>query len=200
MSTWRSPVLTTAGKRLLSKLMSGNTLSIVMAESGAGYVEPTELEHQSSVTDPKQQLNVEVLSYPETSRCAVICSLINTRLARRYMARQIGLFATDPDDGVVLFCILQAEDGDGTEILSEAESPGYSADWTFNFDFSQVDGINVVVDPSNMVTHTWLAEYIDTALAATYAEIDAAMDIDAAEGGSGGNTNAVVADSILILP
>lgn len=200
MSTWKSPVLTTAGKRLLSKLMAGNTLSIVDAQSGAGYVDPTMLNSMTEVSEPMQQLNVEAISYPELSRCAVICSLTNTGLHRSYMANQIGVFAMDPDDGVILFCILQAEDADGTEIPSEEELPGYSADWTFNFDFSQAEGITVVVDQSNMVSHTWLMQYFDTAFAATYDEIDAAMDIDAAEGGSGGSTSAVVADDILIIP
>lgn len=177
MNSWKSPVLTIAGKRLLSKLMDGNTLAIVGAQAGSGYDDPEILSSITDLSCPEQMLNVEVLSIPETSRCAVICSLTNAGLTMGYMAIQIGLFAMDPDDGEILFCILQAEYGDGTEIPSEEEMPGYSADWTFNFDFSQAEGITVVVDQANMVTHTWLAQYVDTALAATYDEIDAAMDI-----------------------
>lgn len=198
MSTWRSPVLTDAGNKLLTKLMSGNTLAIVDAVSGAGYVDPDLLREQANVTDPKQHLNIEVVNSPDTMQCALICSLTNSGLETGYTANQIGLFAVDPDEGTILFCIMQADvredtgEPDGTTIPPETGEKGmanYSADWTFNIKFSQTDGINVTVDASNVVTRRWLESYIDTAMAATYDEIDAVMDIDASDisGGSGGS-------------
>lgn len=177
MSTWGKIIVTDAGEALRSKLMAGNTLAIVEAVAGAGYVDPSVLHEQIAVSAPMQTLNLDAVSYPEEGKCAVLCTLTNDGLTTGYIANQIGLYAMDPDAGKILFCILQSEDGDGEKIPSVAEMDSYSADWTLTFKYGQADIVDVTVDPANTVTYKGLALYLEEYMvAATDDEIDAAMD------------------------
>lgn len=161
MNVWTNAVITDKGLDLLAKLTEGSTLNITRAVTGAGFVTPGVLSKQTEVTDPKQALTLKPVRYPESGKCAFPVMLTNEGLATGYDATQVGVFATDPDEGEVLFFIVQAIDADsGTIIPSEAEMPGYSAEWTFYFQYGQADGVNVTVDPSNTVSWAEMKEYV----------------------------------------
>lgn len=161
MNTWANTVLTGKGRALLAKLTQGNTLDITRAVSGAGYVTPGFLANQTEVTNPKQTLTFRTVSYPDTGKCALPVELRNEGLSTGYMATQVGIYATDPDEGEILFFISQApESNKGTEIPSETEMPGYSADWTFYVQYGQADGVNVTVDPANTISKEEMEAYI----------------------------------------
>lgn len=151
MYKWDEAVLTTAGHALLAKLTSGNSLTLIRAVAGAGYVDPATLQYQSAVTDVRQELKFSTQSYPEEGKCAVPVRLYNTGLTTGYTAKQIGIYAMDPDQGEILYLIAQAAT-DGTDIPAESEMPGYSAEWTFYLAYGQADSVNVTVDPANAVT------------------------------------------------
>lgn len=146
MYKWENAVLTMKGQTLLAKLTSGHTLSLIRAVTGAGYVLHDNLKYQSGVTDEKQELEFSGRSYPEEGMCAVSVQLLNTNLPAGYTANQVGIYAMDPDEGEILFLIAQADGGEGTDIPSETEMPGYSAEWTFYLKYGQADGVTVTVD------------------------------------------------------
>ena len=152
MNIWENAVVTIKGIALLTKLVEGNTLNITRAETGEGYVTPGLLNQLTEVSIPKQTLSFRAVSYPEEGKCKVPCYLTNDGLNTGYTAKQVGLYATDPDEGEILFLILQAPSGYGTIVPSETESPGYSAEWNLYMQYGQADGVNVTVDPSNTVT------------------------------------------------
>ena len=153
MNIWANTVLTDKGRALLAKLTQGNTLNITSAVTGAGFVTPGFLAKQTEVTDPKQTLEIRPASYPETGTCALTVALRNEGLTVGYEATQVGIHATDPDEGEILFFISQATAaGSGTTIPSETEIASYSAEWTFYFKYGQADSVNVTVDPAGAVS------------------------------------------------
>ena len=153
MNIWENAVITTKGMALISKMVSGKTLNITRAVAGAGYVTPGTLQSQTAVSNEKQEISFRAASYPEEGKCALPCFLTNDGIKTAYTATQIGIYAEDPDDGEILYFIAQAPSGKGTEVPTETEMPGYSAEWTFYFKFGQADGVNVTVNPSNTVSH-----------------------------------------------
>lgn len=162
MNKWANTVFTEKGYALLAKLTQGNTLNITEAVTGAGFVTPGLLVKQTGVTDPKQNLTFRPVSYPETGKCTLPMILTNEGLDTSYDAKQLGVFAEDPDEGKILFFIAQAIDtNSGTHIPSEAEMPGYSAEWTFTLKYGQADGVTVVVDPSNTVSRSEMTAYVE---------------------------------------
>ena len=161
MNVWREAVLTNKGIALLAKLTQGNTLDITDAVVGTGFVEPSTLIKQTEVLSPKQHLKAKPVSYPETGRCDLPLILTNDGIEEGYLATQVGVYATDPDAGKILFLIAQSvEVTKGPNVPSEAEMPGYSAEWTFRLQYGQADGVNVTVDPSNTISPAELAVYL----------------------------------------
>lgn len=161
MNIWSNAVITTAGLNLLAKLIKGNTLDITRAVAGAGFVTPGLLMAQKEVTDAKQELSFTSLAYPEDGKCALTCNLSNEELAVGYTAMQVGIFATDPDDGEILFFVAQAAEGTGTHVPANNEMGSYTAEWTFYFQYGNADNVTVIVDPSASVTQAMLDAAID---------------------------------------
>lgn len=178
MNPWANTVLTDKGTALLAKLTQGNTLDITRAVTGAGFVTPGLLIKQTEVTDPMQELEFKAVSYPENGKCAIPMMLTNDALATGYEATQVGIYATDPDEGEILLFISQAADTEsGTIIPSETEMPGYSAEWTFYLQYGQADGVNVTVNPANTVSREEMEAHIDSAFTRiTNDEIDTIWD------------------------
>ena len=192
---WKAGVITNDGLGLLSKLVKGHTLTITRAETGAGWVDPTLLQEQKAVSEPMQPLTFTAVSYPEEGKCAIPCKLTNEKVTESYLARQIGLYANDPDKGEILFYITQVEDDDGgTGIPAANIIPSYSSTWNLVIYYGMADGVDVTVDPAGAVTHEELENCVNVALANNFvpytdAEIDALLgtyDGEGTGGGSGG--------------
>lgn len=161
MNTWENTVLTDQGRALMAKLTQGHTLDITRAVTGAGFVTPGLLPKQTGVTDPKQTLVFRAATYPEAGLCKLPVVLDNEKLTEGYKATQVGVFATDPDDGEILFFISQSADAaSGTNVPSATEMPAYSAEWTFYLSYGQADGVNVTVDPTAAVSREEMEEYV----------------------------------------
>lgn len=152
-NSWKAGIITNKGLGLLSKLIAGNTLVITRAETGAGFVEEEQLAKQTAVTEPKQALTFSAVSYPEQGKCMIPCKLSNEDVETSYVARQIGIYAMDPDEGEILFYITQVEDeGRGTGIPAPSVIPSYTATWNLVICYGMADGVNVTVDPVGNVT------------------------------------------------
>ena len=158
MSTWSNAVITNKGIALLSKMIAGNTLQITKAITGAGTVTVSTLPAQTGVTNQKQIMSFWTISYPAAGTCAVPAYITNEGLTEGYTAKQIGIFAMDPDEGEILFFI--AQDLGGTAVPAISDMPGFSAEWTFSFKYGRADSVSVTVDPSNTVSQAQLEGYL----------------------------------------
>lgn len=160
MNVWPNAVITNKGLALLAKLTQGNTLDVVEGVTGAGWISPDQLINQTEITDTRTPLTFRPVSYPKNGSCAMPVTLTNDGLATGYVAKQVGVFAMDPDEGKILFLIAQSSAADkGTPVPSETEMPGYSADWTFLLEYGQADSVNVTVSPANTVSRAEMEAY-----------------------------------------
>lgn len=202
MNVWANAVLTDQGRALLAKLTQGNTLDITRAVTGAGFVTPGLISKQTEVTTPKQTLTLKPVSYPEVGKCKFPVALTNKGVAAGYKVTQVGVFASDPDDGEILFLIVQSTDADsGTLVPNETEMPGFSAEWTFYFQYGQADGVNVTVDPSYTVSQVEMAEYVTTYVTTYVSEYvnENAVSPDEFEGYMDANLRSITKEQIVAL-
>ena len=178
MNQWANTVLTDKGTALLTKLTQGNTLHLTKAVTGSGYVTPGLLPKQTDVSIPQNTLDFRILAYPEEGKCTITVALKNEGLAGGYEATQVGIYAMDPDEGEILFFIAQATDASsGTIVPSEAEMPGYSAEWIFYLKYGQADGVSVTVDPTGTVSREEMQNYVrQTIVPITNEQIDAILE------------------------
>ncbi len=162
MNIWEKGVITFKGLALQAKLIAGNTLEITKVEIGSGYVDPETLRDQTAVTDTKKTLTeVASITYPEEGKCAIKIKITNEDVETEYTAKQVGFYANDPDDGEILYFIAQASKGTGTTVPPYSEMYGYTAEWTFYFQYGQADNVTVVVDPSNSISYDDMVGYIE---------------------------------------
>jgi hypothetical protein len=203
MSKWPNFTITSKGEALLAKLIAGTKLTITRAVTGTGYVEDiSTLSAQTTVTGEKQPIEFRALTYTDESKCVLHCRLSNSGITVGYTAMQLGVYATDPDDGEILFCIAQAESGNGTVVPSESDDPGYTAIWNLHIQFGQADGVEITVSSADTVTvimmEDALAKKADKNLgnveAATFAEktMATAESLVVTTGGNGSAYTATV--------
>ncbi len=169
MSIWNAKI-TEKGDALLTKLTQGHTLEITHAEIGSGTVDASLLSQQTSVSSVKQTAQLQPVGYPEDGKCALPVNITNAGVTASFNAWQIGVFATDPDEGSILFFLAQAEDA-ATNIPSENLTPSYSTEIIFIVKFGQADSVEVTVDPANTVTQAGMVNYVSTEISAVKEEI-----------------------------
>lgn len=194
MNNWENAVITNKGISLLAKLISGETLNITRGETGSGYVTPGTLQNQVAVSSPMQQVTFREITYPEAGKCSLSCFITNNGISDAYTANQVGIYATDPDEGEILFFITQATSGKGVDIPSETEMPGYSSEWTFYFKYGQASGVSVVVDPSNTVSFEEMEAHVKVKIAEHTSKKNNPHGVTAAQIGLGNVPNVATND------
>lgn len=152
MASWSNATVTEKGYALQAKLLSTDALVITRVVSGSGRVTAGQLINQTAVREEKQTLSVEALSYDDNGNAIIKTSLNNKNLSSGYSCNQIGIYASDPDEGEILYAISQ-EATTGEDIPSIEEQPhGYYCSWVFTLTFSNSSNISVTIDPANALT------------------------------------------------
>lgn len=152
---WADAIITAKGTALLAKLVAGNTLDLTRVSCGSGVVPAVTLYNQTDIADKKQDLEFMSVTYPEEGKVKLPVLLSNDDITQSYRANQVGVYASDPDDGEILFFIAQAnQEYGGTVIPTSSEMPGYTCEWNFYFQYGQADSVNVTVDSSGIITQS----------------------------------------------
>lgn len=150
MGKWISTV-TNKGYALQAKLLSTDKLNITRVVSGSGSCAVTQLINQTAVSDIKQELIVDSLSYDKYGNARLNVTLSNIDLNTGYDVNQIGIYATDPDEGEILYAISQADESEPIPSISEQPN-GFYCSWDFALTYSNAQNINVTIDPSNAIS------------------------------------------------
>ena len=97
----RNTVLTDVGRNLMAKCITGNTLKISKVVLGDGDVPAAvqDLREMTVVISPKMTLPVVYRRIDGTGTAILDCELKNTELEHGFFAKEIGVFATDPETG-----------------------------------------------------------------------------------------------------
>ena len=97
----RNTTLTYAGHDLMAKCFTGNKLDISKVVMGEGEV-PAGVESVKELTaviDPKMELPVVFRRVDGTGTAVLECEYKNTQLEHGFFARELGVYAIDPDTG-----------------------------------------------------------------------------------------------------
>ena len=143
MAIWTNAttVLTDAGKTLLSHAQAGNGgITIVKAVPGAGRVADNLLHLQTAITNPKPDMLITGKSANPAG------TILNTQLNNRgleasYDLTQIGIYASNPNTGTVLYLIAQCTAGTEDTIPLPTVTPV-----VLNFSFYILHGTEATVD------------------------------------------------------
>ena len=143
----RNTQLTYVGHDLMSKCFTGNKLDISKIVMGDGDV-PAGVESVKALTavvSPKMELPVVFRRVNGTGEAIIECELKNANLDRGFFAKEVGIYATDPDTG--------------DEVLYAYRNTGRESEWipaagsgeTLNTIYSviivvgQIENVNVTI-------------------------------------------------------
>ncbi|MBE6014706.1 MAG: phage tail protein [Lachnospiraceae bacterium] len=108
-------VLTEKGIALLAKAQAGlTTITLTKAASGDGsYTEGEDISKQTALKSQKQEFSINTVMVQNVSNVFVKFIITNYKseteyLTHGYYVKEIGLFATDPDEGEILYAIATA--------------------------------------------------------------------------------------------
>ena len=103
-------VTTQKGLALLAKQQAGGALpNITRVVAGAGYIDPALLDQQTEVLDPIAEMEVGDRRLVDGKIVRLPVQLSNMHLTDTAMIRQIGVYSQDPDEGEILYQIVQYE-------------------------------------------------------------------------------------------
>ncbi|MBQ9698992.1 MAG: hypothetical protein IJV71_00015 [Lachnospiraceae bacterium] len=160
MGAFKSAVITKKGQALLAKVVAGtakfNFTSIKTSEG----VLSGDLASKTGIGTVKQTADVASVIRQNDSNVKVSASFSNANLTTGYYVRNIGLYATDPQEGEILYSISVADESTAT------------ADWMPPFNgigvsslmvdlvtaVSNASSVNVTVDPTASAT---VAQIVD---------------------------------------
>ena len=151
--SWKA-LITDAGNELSAKTISGGNIKLTHAKAGSGTVSEQDLHLQTELVNVKQTLSIESIKYSNAVNNIEI--LLDCRgLKEAYDLTQIGIYATDPDAGEILFAIAQTENP--KHIPAENEVPFYSIDFNFAFVLKNNQNMVATIDQSTFATKEQLS-------------------------------------------
>lgn len=154
MGAFKSAVITKKGQALLAKVVAGTTKFNFTAIKVSENKLSGDLASLTGIGTIKQSAQVASVIRQNSSNVKVSASFSNSGLSAGYYVRNIGLYATDPQEGEILYSISVADESTAT------------ADWMPPFNgigvsslmvdlvtaVSNASSVNVTVDPTASAT------------------------------------------------
>ncbi|WP_432642500.1 hypothetical protein, partial [Acidaminococcus sp.] len=146
MANWQGFTLTEKGLALQAKIDAGLATLIftkISVGSGSSSSSPTDLVKR------EKDLTIASCSVDGTT-VKLVSTLTNTGVKQAFKERELGLFATDPDDGEIMFAYMMDPDPD--TMPAEGSTTVVSKRMTLNLTFSNTGNVSAVLDSSQLVT------------------------------------------------
>jgi hypothetical protein len=113
MADFKGTILTTAGRNLLAKALTGAKLEFTKVQLGDGVWDGVNPESLTALVSPKLDLPINDLKITGDGTVRLRVLLTNTGLTEGFFTRELGIFAKDPDTGEeVLYSVAYAENPD----------------------------------------------------------------------------------------
>ncbi len=100
-------VITGQGLAFLAKQQLGAEPNITRAVAGAGFVDPIDLESQTAVLSPIGEMEVGPRTMVDSKIVRLPLRFSSGDITDTALIRQIGVYAEDPDEGEILYQLLQ---------------------------------------------------------------------------------------------
>lgn len=117
MANFNAAVLTEKGIGLLAKAQAGQTgIEFTRAVAGNGSYDADErLTEKEALKDQRQEFPLDKLSVVNSTTTSIRFTITNEQasgnLLEGYRVKEVGLYATDPDEGEILYAIATAVEG-----------------------------------------------------------------------------------------
>ena len=169
MSNWQGFKRTKLGQNLQAKIDAGLTkFTITKLGIGDGTYQGN-VENMIALSNKKQDLHVSKIEVNENV-IKIQTTITNTGVTEKYQMTEIGIFATDPEMGEILYAVMTDPNPDTMPACGSATV--VKKTWTFNLIVDNTGDVSAVIDSASLITVGDLANHNNdtnahTALAAT---------------------------------
>lgn len=144
-------VVTLKGLALQAKVAGGGNIEFTKVVTGAGSVDPVLMQNQTAVSQPMQEFFYSVEpTFSEDAEVILSVVISNDEVTTGYDCYQLGVYATDPDDGEILYAIIQG--GKPLSVPTAKVLPGWTAEFNLYLQYGNADSVTVVVDEAGLLT------------------------------------------------
>lgn len=149
MANWTGGLLTAAGKALQAKVEAGATLELTRLKLGDGTESSDVIDTLTDLVGPKYVMGISS-KQAEGNICTITGIVISTNIQAGFYARELGIFANDPDVGEILYMISLDPNPDyvppnNTQIV-------VSAEYAMAVAIDNATNIEIDIDPNGLVT------------------------------------------------
>ncbi len=163
MSNWSETQLTAKGRALDAKVTAGlTTLTFTRMKIGSGNVTPEEIDTMTDLKSPRLVIGISSceVSEADPTICSVIGVATSDNVETSFLVKEQGLFATDPDDGEILYAVMLDSEPDKMP-NRDVPSP-LSIMYQINVVSDNASSITAVIDPAGLVTVQTMNAAINT--------------------------------------
>uniref|UniRef100_UPI00259AA26B phage tail-collar fiber domain-containing protein n=1 Tax=uncultured Veillonella sp. TaxID=159268 RepID=UPI00259AA26B len=152
MANWSGFVLTDVGAKLQAKINAGlTTLKFTKLGIGSGSGSGSgSVNTLTAMVNKVQDINIGSVK-ANNNIVTINSTLTNKGLGSAYQMRELGLFATDPDMGEILFAYMT--DNTPDTMPADGSATVVSQDITLNITFSNTGKVSATIDTGAFVTH-----------------------------------------------
>ena len=149
MANWTGFSMTNHGAELQAKVNTGNTtLTFTKLALGSGEAEGS-LENMTELSHKEMDMTIKSISN-EGNIVTLKSTITNEGISQAFYAREMGLYATDPDLGEILYAI--QTDPQPDNIPAEGSATVVSEDFTANLIMSNTGNVSATLDPHALMT------------------------------------------------
>ena len=149
MANWTGFSMTNHGAELQAKVNTGNTtLTFTKLALGSGEAEGS-LENMTELSHKEMDMTIKSISN-EGNIVTLKSTITNEGISQAFYAREMGLYATDPDLGEILYAI--QTDPQPDNIPAEGSATVASEDFTAHLIMSNTGSVSAVLDTGVLAT------------------------------------------------
>ncbi len=149
MACFNKGVLTKAGRTLQAKAETGTPLRLTKYKVGSGIVADDEIDNMVDLKEPRMDMGITTNTATD-GMCTLTCTLTTKGLEEGFYARELGLFAMDPDAGEILYLMFTTDTPD--MIPPESIGPIITVEYKTDIVISNVEKLSIDIDPHGLVT------------------------------------------------
>lgn len=149
MANWTGFSMTSRGAELQAKVNAGSTtLTFTKLALGSGKAEGS-LENLTELVHKEMDMTIKSISN-EGNIVTLRSTITNKGISQAFYAREMGLYATDPDLGEILYAI--QTDPKPDNIPAEGSATVVSEDFTAHLIMSNTGSVSAVLDTGALAT------------------------------------------------
>lgn len=156
MADWSGAIMTKQGRTLEAKVTAG-ICKLELTKLKVGDGEPHEIESMTDLAAPKLDIGISSISPTDAGICDIEGVITNAELEKGFYMRELGIYATDPEEGEILYAV--ATDSHADYLQAKGSSTTLSVGLHVQVVITNADSVMAIIDPKGLTTRTDLAAH-----------------------------------------